>query len=562
MKEKLTILIVGGYGTFGGRLVELLEDGPRLTLIIAGRSLEKAKAYCMERGKTAAKLIPACFNRAGNLPSQLAGAGPDIVVDASGPFQTYGADQYKLIEACIAGGIHYLDLADGSDFVAGVRAFNEMAHAAGVFVLSGVSSFPVLTACVVRELSKDMSKIEAIRGGIAPSPYAGVGENVIRAIAGYAGQPIRVKRMGEEGMAYPFTESVRYTIAPPGYVPLNNRLFSLVDVPDLRLLAENWPETKNIWMGAAPVPEILHGALNFFAWVVRLRLAPSLLPLAKLMHFVTNHVRWGEHRGGMFVEVEGRNADGLRAKKSWHLLAEGKDGPLIPCMAIEAIIQKILHGHVPALGARAALNDLVLADYDNLFAKRTVYTGFREDAPSDFVPLYKCIFGSAWSHLPLEIQAMHDRSCDAEAKGLAHVERGAGLIANMIASIMGFPGSGKEIPVKVEFSVKHARETWKRTFGKSSFKSFQYAGTGRWERLLVERFGPLAFAMAPVPRDGRLLLFIRHWSVFGIPLPLWLAPRSDSFEFVENGRFHFNVSIFYPFVGLIVHYRGWLERIK
>ena len=35
-----------------------------------------------------------------------------------------------------------------------------------------------------------------IRGGIAPSPYAGVGENVIRAIAGYAGQPVELKRDG------------------------------------------------------------------------------------------------------------------------------------------------------------------------------------------------------------------------------------------------------------------------------------------------------------------------------------------------------------------------------
>lgn len=36
MTQPLTILIVGGYGTFGGRIVELLEGEPRLALIVAG----------------------------------------------------------------------------------------------------------------------------------------------------------------------------------------------------------------------------------------------------------------------------------------------------------------------------------------------------------------------------------------------------------------------------------------------------------------------------------------------------------------------------------------------
>ena len=40
------ILIIGGYGTFGGRLVQLLADETRLTLIVAGRSREKADAFC------------------------------------------------------------------------------------------------------------------------------------------------------------------------------------------------------------------------------------------------------------------------------------------------------------------------------------------------------------------------------------------------------------------------------------------------------------------------------------------------------------------------------------
>jgi KR domain. len=38
----MKVLILGGYGTFGGRLAQLLADESSATLIIAGRSYEKA----------------------------------------------------------------------------------------------------------------------------------------------------------------------------------------------------------------------------------------------------------------------------------------------------------------------------------------------------------------------------------------------------------------------------------------------------------------------------------------------------------------------------------------
>ena len=371
MSDGLKVLILGGYGVFGGRIVQLLEDEPRLTLVVAGRSRDRALAYCASRESARATLVPAAVDRDGDIIAQLAGLRPDMLIDASGPFQAYGEGRYRVIEACIAQGVNYLDLADGSDFVAGVAAFDGAARAAGRYVLSGVSSFPVLTAAVVRRLSADMSRVDSIRGGIAPSPFAGVGENVIRAIAGYAGQAVPLRRDGRDVTGHPLTEQARVTIAPPGRVPLQSTLFSLVDVPDLRTLAELWPEARTIWMGAGPVPEVLHRALIALAWLVRLRLIPTLSPFAPLMHFATNRWRCGEHRGGMFVAVEGADAESAPIRRSWHLLAEGDDGPLIPAMAVEALVRGALAGRPPAPGARAAARDLELDDYEQLFAGRT-----------------------------------------------------------------------------------------------------------------------------------------------------------------------------------------------
>lgn len=558
MNNALKILIVGGYGTFGGRTVELLENEPSLMLVVAGRSYDKAQSYCSSRKATKAQLIPAKFDRAGNIAQQLSDIKPDIVVDASGPFQDYGKDAYSLIKACMAQGINYLDLADGSQFVAGVSTLDAAARNASVFVLSGVSSFPVLTAAVVRHLSAGMDKILSIRGGIAPSPYAGVGSNVIRAIAGYSGQGIELTQAGKKVKMWPLTSSLRYTIAPPGYLPLRNIHFSLVDVPDLCVLADIWPDAT-IWMGAGPAPEILHRMLNLFAWLVRLGFLKSLLPIADLMEFVIRHVRWGEHRGGMFIEVKGEEK-GKPVTRSWHLLAEGRDGPLIPSMAVEAVIRKLLAGEKVTPGARAALSDVALEDYEKLFSKRTIYTGTWQDEPKARGPLFREILGSAWEQLPQQIRDMHDVKTSGVAEGIATVEHG-NVLGDLICKVLRFPSAEKDIPVQVRFDVSNKIEKWTRTFNGHSFQSWLRMGCGRSERLFTERFGIISFAMALVLKDGRLNLVLRRWSVLGIPLPMWLCVRSEAFEFVdEQGRFNFNVRISHPLVGLIVHYRGWLLR--
>jgi saccharopine dehydrogenase-like NADP-dependent oxidoreductase len=98
-----------------------------------------------------------------------------------------------VIMTCIEAKIDYVDFADAADFVFGVSQFDAQAKAAGVFVLSGVSSFPVLTGAVLRHMAKQMDII-AVDGGIAPSPYAGIGLNVMRAVVGYAGAPVKLWR--------------------------------------------------------------------------------------------------------------------------------------------------------------------------------------------------------------------------------------------------------------------------------------------------------------------------------------------------------------------------------
>ncbi|TWB69279.1 saccharopine dehydrogenase-like NADP-dependent oxidoreductase [Nitrospirillum amazonense] len=568
-KPALRVLIIGGYGTFGGRIATLLADEPGLTLVIAGRSAGKAAAFCaaLGRARGATRLSALAFDRDGDLTPQLSAAAPDLVIDATGPFQVYGDAPYRVVQACLDLGLPYLDLADGADFVMGIQAFDGAARARGIPVLSGVSSFPVLTAAAARHLTQGWTAVTGLMAGVAPSPYAVVGANVLRAIASYAGRPVPLMRDGAWTQGQAMTEVRRRTIAPPGVLPLRNTRFALVEVPDLRVLPPLWPGLRDIWVGAGTRPESVHRVMTTLAWLVRLRILPSLLPLAPLFHWGAGIFRWGEHRGGMVVEVTGRDAQDQPASRSWHMVAEGDDGPYIPAMPAAALVRRWLAGSPPPPGARAAVTDLELADYQPLFAPREIHTGVRDTSGPEAALFAQVMGREAWDRQPAAWRALHTLPADGPAtwRGRAAVTRGRSPLAGLAALVVGFPPSGTDVPVTVTLSrTAGDGELWARDFAGRRFASRQSLGRGRNEHLVVESFDPAAFAMALVADADGVTLVLRRWTLFGLPLPLWLAPRSDAAETVApapgGDRFHFDVRLSHPLAGLIVHYRGWLDR--
>src|SRR5688572_11800757 len=225
-------------------------------------------------------------------------------------------------------------------------------------------------------------------------------------------------------------------------------------------------------------------------------------------------------------------------------------------MAIEAIVRRSMAGKVPASGARPATQDLELEDYEAIFKTKTIYTGQRErneNTKNEF--LYQRLLGDAWNGLPEPIKHMHQ---SAHAEGLATVVVGNNPLARLTAKLMGFPTPGKDIPVQVSFQKDKNGELWTRTFAEKSFSSFQSEGQGLSERLLAEQFGLMKFSLALVVEKEKLSLIMQRWSFLGIPLPLFLAPKGETFEYVENGRFNFHVEIKLPLIGLIIKYQGWL----
>lgn len=151
---------------------------------------------------------------------------------------------------------------------------------------------------------------------------------------------------------------------------------------------------------------------------------------------------------------------------------------------------------------------------------------------------------------------MHDLVGNGGAKGRATVMRGSSIPSRLVGGVMGFPKAG-EYDLHVEFDVDNGVERWTRSFGSKAFHSHLSQDGDR----IVERFGPLRFAMdLPVSQDG-LVMVIHRWTAFGIPMPLALAPKVHARESADAGWFRFEVSIGLPLIGPIVDYRGRLKRL-
>src|SRR5690606_11555654 len=152
---------LGGYGNFGRRIVEALASEPGCRVFVCGRNIELATRLARQRGGSAEPLSLDCH--APGFSAELRRIGATLVIHAAGPFQR---QSYAVPEACIVAGAHYIDLADGREFVCGIGSLDEKARANSVLVVSGASSLPALSSAAIDELKTRFSTIDSIDHGI------------------------------------------------------------------------------------------------------------------------------------------------------------------------------------------------------------------------------------------------------------------------------------------------------------------------------------------------------------------------------------------------------------
>lgn len=356
----LRIAIIGGYGNFGTHVARSLASDPAIQLILAGRSLAKAKAAAAALD-AANPAEAGAYDLAGP-PEALAALRPDLVINMVGP---YNGQSYAVAEAAIACGAHYCDIADARDFVTGIGVLDERAQAAGVAVLAGASSIPALTAAYADAAREEMRTIRSLDYGISGAEQSNEGAGTVAAVLSFVGQRFTQMIGGRMTPVTGWGDQRRVSL--PG---IGARWFGRANAPDLDLFAARYPGLADhaFWAGHAILP--LHFGTVVMGWLTRLGLLPRLDRFApQLVRIASLFNRLGTGTSGFFMTITGEGSEGAPITRRHWIIARSGHGPYLPCIPVILIARRLAAGEQLQPGARPCLGIVSLAEFRAGFAE-------------------------------------------------------------------------------------------------------------------------------------------------------------------------------------------------
>lgn len=350
------VLILGGYGNFGAHITRRLAAEHDMRVVIAGRSQEKCQQLAAELQKSPNLPLYHALDAHRELPAVLERVQPAIVIHASGPFQSQG---YHVAEACIAHGCHYIDLADGREFVTNIRRLDAPAREKGVTVISGASSVPCLTAAVADYYLPQFQRLTALEYAITTAQKAGIGEATAAAMLSYAGKPFTTLQDGRMEEIYGWLGMHLHN-----YPELGFRLHGNCDIPDLSLFPERYKSLETIRFHAGQEIKILHIGLWAMAWMVRMGLIGNLAAWAKpLLKIARGFGVFGSDKSGFYMKLSGTGADGVPRKILFYLVAGSGHGPVIPATPAVLCAKMLARGGFTMRGAFPCMGIVTLPQY-------------------------------------------------------------------------------------------------------------------------------------------------------------------------------------------------------
>jgi hypothetical protein len=546
---------MGGTGVFGKRLCRHLASFEEVELIVSSRTSGKAEVFVEELMANAQNLRVQgiALDNGKNLVTQLAVIRPFAVIDCSGPFQ--GAN-YDVARAILNAGAHLIDLADARDYLASFSLeLDAIARLNGVSASTGASSSPTLSSSVVDEITRDWQRIDTIDICITPGGKSEVGQSVIEAIMSYAGKKIPMWQDGKLGQTTGWKG-----VSDVNMPNLGRRRVAAVETFDAESLGVRHGVQSRVSFSAGLESPIEQRGIEAIATLLKYNLFPNPKSLIPLLLKARQFTRiFSSDEGGMLVKVRGIDAAGHLMQTTWSLVAKNDHGPFIPILPAAATLQKLLKNDV-SIGAYPANKNIILSD---ILAQMAPYdiTSQTELSPAASSCFETYLGPKAFQTLPVGLQEFHSQACPPIWSGEADIARDRGLVLSFLGWLFGLPDIGVSVPLTVSVDRTFSKtgrsiERWTRTFGGKKMSSLLcHEADGSF----VEIFSPFTFILALSSDECGIKMPVSGWKIGKIPLPKFLAPRSETAEFQDDlGRFRFDVRLTVPFFGLLAHYRGWL----
>ena len=353
------IVVIGGTGHFGGRICRRIVGEKNTELVITSRNKTKAQAVVddLQCSHPTALISAAGLNqRSPDFERDLEELNPDIVIHTAGPYQ--GQD-YRVAKACIRTGSHYIDLADGRDFVQEFDGLHEAAKQKDVLLVSGASTLPGLSSVVIDSLRDKFVSIQSIEISIAPAHQTPRGASTIAAVLSYCGMPFEVLVDGKWVTKYGWQDMRRHR-----YPKFGSRLSAACDVPDLGLLPVYVEGLNSVTFHAALEAKWEQMALWSMGWVTRAGIIKNWDRFVPMFQRVSNLlIGLGSDVGGMHITLTGKTADKLSRSVTWNLTARQNHGPEIPCSPALILARKLIVDEISSRGAFPCLGMFSMSDF-------------------------------------------------------------------------------------------------------------------------------------------------------------------------------------------------------
>ncbi len=340
----MVILILGGYGNTGKPLARLLLQESDVSLVLAGRNLDKSVSCAQELneafGGTRVRGAYADASDAAGL--QQAFAGVDLVVVASSTTQY----TQQVASAAMAARIDYLDVQFSTPKVALLKSMEgAIREAGGCFITDG-GFHPGLPALMVRFAATGFDRLDSARvGSVIKEDWKSfevadstIGE-LVELMNDYDMSVFKNGRWHKVGF---FSTSDYLSMDFGG--KFGRQFCAPMMLEEMRLLPELYPSLKDTGFYVGGFNWITDWMIMPVA-LIAMKLFPhqALKPMARLMHWGLN--TFSKPPFGTLLKVEASGSKSGQSKKM-EVTISHPDGYLFTAIPVAACLLQYLDGSI------------------------------------------------------------------------------------------------------------------------------------------------------------------------------------------------------------------------
>lgn len=347
------IVIFGGYGVFGSLVARELGGLP---LRIAGRDGKRASRFASILGGLGAEGMAADVSDPASCARALEGSR--VAISCAGPF---GDLNLALPEACLAAGVHYVDIADDRGWFAHLRGMSDRFRSRGLTAACGCSTLPGISGALALVAAERLPEVRRARVTLFIGNANPKGTAAVESCASQLGRRFEAPQGTLIGL-----RGREVVDLPPPFGP---RAVYDFDSPEMDLFPELiGAHEVRVKVGfESRLATASLAAMSYLGPELGVPLSraiiPSIMPVARLAS------RFG-HSGG-YAKVELTGPDGERSE-AW--IGGAREGQRMAALPAAFVARGLYEGSVEArgtvtsyeaLGARALLDEISAAGYDS-----------------------------------------------------------------------------------------------------------------------------------------------------------------------------------------------------